>query len=69
MDQVVINFDALKDIALRGIRRTSVFLGLGINAARDERLKKWQLTTSSMFRVIPNDVDVETINHFKSTFE
>jgi len=69
MNKLTIDFDKLKDIALRGIRRTSIFLALGVNAARDERLKKYHLTDLSMFRFVPDNVDTQTLRHFKSAFE
>lgn len=30
-----INFKQIMDVALRGVRRASVFMGLGVNAAID----------------------------------
>ena len=64
----MIDFDKIKDIAFRGIRRTSVFMGLGVNAARDERLKEYQLTDLVMFRVMPDSVDDQTLAKFKAEF-
>jgi len=69
MNQLTIDFDKLKDIALRGIRRTYIFLALGVNAARDERLKNYHLTNFSMFRFVPDNVDTQTLRGFKSAFE
>lgn len=68
IQNIVIDFDKIKDIAFRGIRRTSVFMGLGVNAARDARLKEYQLTDLVMFRVMPDAVDDQTIAKFKTEF-
>lgn len=68
MKQLTIDFDRVMDIALRGIRRTSVFMGLGVNAARDDRLKEYHLPDLMMFRVMPDSVDDQTLAGFKSTF-
>lgn len=54
MNQITIDFDKLKEIALRGIRRTAVFLGLGVNAARDENFKDYQLTGIALLRLVPD---------------
>lgn len=68
MKQLTIDFDRIRDIALRGIRRTSVFMGLGVNAARDDRLKEYQLTDLMMLRVMPDNVDDQTLAGFKTAF-
>ncbi|MBN2591651.1 MAG: hypothetical protein JXA96_17430 [Sedimentisphaerales bacterium] len=64
----MIDFDKIKDVALRGIIRTSVFMGLGINAARDDHLREYQLSDLMMFRVMPESVDDQTLATFKSEF-
>jgi len=65
---ITIDFDKIRDIAFRGIRRTSVFMGLGVNAARDKRLKNYQLQDLVMFRVIPDNAGEQTIANFKAEF-
>ena len=43
MNQININLPAIKDIAVKGVRRTAVFMGLGINAANNPDFKQYQL--------------------------
>ena len=69
MKQITIDFDKLKEIALRGIRRTTVFLGLGVNAARDERFREYQLTDVTIFRLVPDKVEDTVVTEFKDSFE
>lgn len=68
MKQVNIDFDKIRDIAFKGIRRTAIFMGLGVNAARDERLKKYQLTDLNMFEFVHKNVDEKTLTLFKTEF-
>lgn len=69
MNQITIDFDKLKEIALRGIRRTAVFLGLGVNAARDENFKDYQLTGIALLRLVPDKVEDAVVTEFKDSFE
>jgi len=69
MERITVNLDRIKEIALLGIRRTAAFLGLGVNAARDEQFKSYQLAAHSSLRVIPDDLDEKSIAHMKEEFE
>jgi hypothetical protein len=69
MDKITIDFDQIKEIADRGVRRTAAFMGLGINAARDEEFKKYQLSNISMIQVLPTTLDDKGIAHIKEEFE
>lgn len=69
MDKLTIDFDKIKEIADRGVRRTAAFMGLGINAARDIEFKKYQLSNISMIQVLPADLDEKGITHIKEEFE
>jgi hypothetical protein len=66
---LTIDFDFILDIGMRGIRRASTFLGLGVNAARDPDFKKYQLNEISLFRVMPDAVGDQKIAEFKEHFE
>jgi hypothetical protein len=68
MNHVKVDFAALQEIAVKGVRRTAVFLGLGINAAADPCLRQYQLSGAVQFRFIPNGVDDDTLTHFKEEF-
>ena len=69
MNHIAINFDQIKDIAYRGVRRTAAFMGLGINAARDNQFKKYQLSNISIVQILPDKVDDNSIAHVKEEFE
>jgi hypothetical protein len=64
-----INLPQIKEISLKGIRRTSVFLGLGVNAARDEKVKNYQLQNLTSLRFMPDNLDDDQISSFKKQFE
>jgi hypothetical protein len=68
MNEITINFAKLQDIAVKGVRRTSIFMGLGINGANDPNLKEYQLSGVMQFRFVPNNVDEKTLLHFKDEF-
>jgi hypothetical protein len=69
MNNIAIDFGQMKDIAYRGVRRTAAFMGLGINAARDDQFKKYQLSNISMVQVLPDKLDDKGIAHIKEEFE
>ena len=66
--QIEINFDHILDIAVRGMRRASVFMGLGVNAAMDNDFTNYQLTHLTKIQLVPN-VEPEAISHFKDEFK
>jgi hypothetical protein len=75
MQSLVIDFDKLADIGLKGVRRAAVFMGLGLNAAHDPAFKSYQLSSvqniqSNAIRMelIPSNVNEETLSHFKREF-
>jgi hypothetical protein len=68
MNHIAINFDQIKDIAYRGVRRTAAFMGLGINAARDDQFKKYQLSNISIVQILPDKLDDNSIAHVKEEF-
>jgi hypothetical protein len=63
-----IDLDALLDFALRGVRRASVFLGLGVNAALDPSFNSYQLSKLSNIQIIPDGLSQERVDHFKEEF-
>lgn len=64
-----INFDEILDVALRGVRRASIFMGLGVNAAQDAQFANYQLTHITKIQLVPNNVTQETLKHFKDEFK
>lgn len=61
---MTIDFDRIKDIALRGIRRATVFLGLGVNAARNESLTEYDLAETRI-KLLPE----RELKDIKQNFE
>ena len=45
MASLVIDFDKLADIGVKGVRLVAVFMGLGLNAAHDPAFKKYELSS------------------------
>jgi hypothetical protein len=68
MTTVEIDFDKLLNEALKGVRRASVFMGFGVNAALDQTFKDYQLCSITRIQIVPNDVSEVTLNHFKDEF-
>jgi len=67
--QINVDLDKILDVAQRGVRRASVFMGLGVNAALDAKFKEYQLTHITKLQLVPDAVDSETIGHFKEEFK
>lgn len=67
--QISIDLDKILDVAHRGVRRASVFMGLGVNAALDADFKKYQLTHITKLQLMPDTVDAETLGDFKEEFK
>ncbi len=49
MNQINIDLPAIKNIAVIGVRRTAIFMGLGINAANDPEFKQYELAKFAHF--------------------
>jgi len=60
-----IDFGKLLEVALKGVRRATVFLGLGVNAALDKNFNKYQLTDIAQIQLLSPGVDAQTLFHFK----
>jgi hypothetical protein len=68
MSQVHINFPAIQEIAAKGVRRTAVFMGLGLNAIADPGFKQYELTHITSIQIVPPDADENTLSHYKEQF-
>ena len=70
---VSISLDDIKEVALRGIRRAALFMGLGVNAATNPGQSKYSLSTFTYLDVIGrplNDAEIpDTKTHFKKWVE
>lgn len=56
-------------MALKGVRRASAFLGLGVNVSRDPDFKKYQLSDFTSLRIIPDDLGDDEVRKIKEAFE
>ena len=67
-ETINIDLDKLLEVALNGVRRASVFMGLGVNAAIDDGFSKYQLSSLTNIQLVPDNVPEETLKHFKEEF-
>jgi hypothetical protein len=65
---IKVDFTEIQDTAYKGVRRTAVFMGLGLNAATDPKFKRYQLSEITHMQFIPEKVSDETVLHFKTEF-
>jgi|AntRauTorckE5430_2_1112549.scaffolds.fasta_scaffold04596_4 hypothetical protein len=63
-----INFDAILERALRGVRRSYVFMGLGVNSSEDERLQNYQLTPVTKIQLLEDGLSEEVVADFKGNY-
>lgn len=70
-----INFDKLKDFAHVGVRRATIFLGLGLNAAHREDFLDYELSKVPRenkrgfpIQFFPDDLPPERVKYFKDEF-
>lgn len=68
MNQININLPAIQEIAVKGVRRTAVFMGLGINAANNSDFKQYELTNITNLQFIEPTLDEQTLTGFKTEF-
>jgi len=68
MNQININLSAIKNIAIMGVRRTAIFMGLGINAANNPDFKQYELAKFTGLEFIESISDDNTLNEFKTEF-
>ena len=66
----VINIDIgkIKEIVNLGVRRATIFMGLGINAAYDQNLKRYQLDDITAIQFVDPNVNDHTISLYKEEF-
>ena len=66
---LVLDFDSILDVALKGLRRSSVFMGFGINAVSDSNNASYQLSNITQIQIIPDNVPPAVLKHFKEEFK
>lgn len=75
--EINLNLDPIVRIAETGVKRASLFMGMGLNAVRDPNFRDYQLHkipkiekhTSLPFEMLPAEASSEQVEHFKSEFE
>ena len=65
---ITIDFDQAFEIAVKGVRRASVFMGLGVNAAVDKHFKSYQLSHITNIQIVPDNLPDDTLDHIKNEF-
>lgn len=64
-----VDMDEILDVALRGVRRASMFMGLGVNAALSEHVKDYQLTGISQIQLLPEEIPEDQLANAKDEFK
>jgi len=64
-----INFDKVLEKGLKGIRRSYIFMGLGVNSAEDDQLCNYQLTPVTNLQLLQDGLDKSTVKNFKDNYK
>jgi hypothetical protein len=68
MQTINIDYDAIIAGAKKGLRRSAVFMGLGVNSADDSSARSYHLVNDTNIRILPDEVAPEVIESWKSEF-
>lgn len=63
-----VDLDDIREIALKGVRRAAVFMGLGLNAAFNKDFKDYRLSQITKVDLVPPDANDAQIENFKKEF-
>lgn len=66
MNHVHIDYQKILNAALKGINKSCVFLGLGVNAADSPALREYHLTNDTNFRLLPESVPDDILDNWKA---
>ena len=66
---MTINLTELLNIAYSGIRRSAIFLGLGVNAMNNQHFQDYELTDVALIQFIAPNAPEETIHEYKNEFK
>ncbi len=64
-----VDIDDILDVALRGVRRASMFMGLGVNAALSEHVRDYQLTGVSPIQLLSSEIPEDQLANAKDEFK
>lgn len=68
MTEIRLDFDRILDTALLGVRRASIFIGFGVNAATDPAFKTHALTKFSNLQIGPSQLTGDALAEAKENF-
>ncbi len=68
MKTVNIDYGRIINSAQTGIRRSAIFMGLGVNAADNIEANKYQLVKETRIQLLPNEVSGHILNDWKLEF-
>src|SRR4051812_24049970 len=66
--QLTIHFDALRDIAHRGVRRAAAFVALGQRAWTDETINSVTVETPFSIQLLPDPLPRELADEVRNSF-
>lgn len=63
-----IDYKSILNTTYLGIRRSAVFMALGLNASRDPRLTDYSLSKDTAYQFLPPNLPEEKVSEFKNEF-
>lgn len=67
--QIQVNVEKILRIALLGVQRASMFMGLGVNAALNKELTEYQLTGISQIQLLSSELSSDQLARAKEEFK
>lgn len=64
-----LDYNDAREVAYTSIRRAAIFMGLGLNAARDPELVDYSLSKEVNINLVPQNATPKTIDIYKKSFE
>ena len=66
--RLTISLDGIHREAIKGLNRSTVFLGLGVNAADNKELTDYHLINDTNFQLLPDNVPSKVLGDWKKEF-
>ena len=66
--EIEIDLDKILDVALRGVRRASMFMGFGVNAALSPEMRNYQLSDITRIKILPDNISDDSLEKAKNEF-
>lgn len=64
-----IDFEELLEYVRFGMRRTSIFMGLGVHAASNPAIRTYDLSSQTKLKITPNTEDESLLQEYKDEFQ